>query len=63
MIAGKEKFYKLLTGKTEVALADRYDFGLWRQTIGSENFQGTLDLYKIFPITYLDKEYLRQLIM
>ncbi|MEJ2898573.1 hypothetical protein [Acinetobacter sp. NS-4] len=55
MIAGKEKFYKLLTGKTEVALADRYDFGLWRQTIGSENFQGTLDLYKIFPITYLDK--------
>ncbi len=55
MIAGKEKFYKLLTGKAEVAPADRFELGLWRQTIGSENFQGTLDLYKIFPMTYLDK--------
>ena len=55
MIAGKEQFYKLLTGKTEVTAADKLDFGLWTQTIGSENFKGTLDLYKTFPITYLDK--------
>lgn len=55
MIAGKEAFYKLLTRKTEVTAADKLDFGLWRQTIGSENFNGTLDLYKTFPITYLDK--------
>ncbi|CAB1216870.1 putative pilus system protein FilF [Acinetobacter bouvetii] len=55
MIAGKEKFYKLLTGKTTVTTADEQDYGLWSQTIGSENFKGTLDLYKIFPITYLDK--------
>ncbi|MEG1856715.1 MAG: hypothetical protein RR231_14600, partial [Acinetobacter sp.] len=56
MIAGKEKFYKLLTGKSEVTTADKLDFGLWNQVIGSENFKGTLDLYKIFPITYLDKK-------
>ncbi len=61
MIAGKERFYKLLTGKTEVIAADKLDFGLWTQTIGSENFNGTLDLYKTFPITYLDKRVFKSL--
>ena len=55
MIAGKEKFYKLLTGKTTVSSADQLDFGLWKQTAGADQFKGTLDLYKTFPITYLDK--------
>ena len=56
MIAGKERFYKLLTGKKEVNEEDKKNYGLWQQQINSESFKGTLDLYKIYPITYLDSK-------
>lgn len=56
MIAGKENFYKLLTKKTTVSAEDRKDFGKWQQNFTTgEVYKGSLDLYKIFPITYLDK--------
>ena len=56
MVAGKERFYKLLTGKKEVNDEDKKNYGLWQQQINSESFKGTLDLYKIYPITYLDSK-------
>ena len=55
MIAGKEKFYKLVTQKSTVTDQDRKDFGQWQQSFNGETYKGSLDLYKIFPITYLDK--------
>ncbi len=57
MIAGKESFYKLLTQKTTLTASDLLDLGQWHQNINSgEVYKGSLDLYKIFPITYLDKK-------
>ncbi|MFC6168937.1 putative pilus system protein FilF [Acinetobacter terrestris] len=56
MIAGKERFYKLLTGKKEVNEDDKKNYGLWQQEVNGETFKGTLDLYKIYPITYLDSK-------
>lgn len=55
VIAGKEKFYKLVTQKSTVTDQDRKDFGQWQQSFNGETYKGSLDLYKIFPITYLDK--------
>lgn len=54
MVAGTESFYKVLTGKKEITEDDKKNYGLWKQQIGNESFKGTLDLYKIYPITYLD---------
>nr|WP_279053145.1 hypothetical protein [Acinetobacter tandoii] len=57
MIAGKEKFYKLLTQKTTVTAEDLKDLGQWQQRYGiSDTFKGSLDLFKVYPITYLDKQ-------
>lgn len=57
MIAGKEKFYKLLTQKTTVTTEDLKDLGQWQQRYGvSDTFKGSLDLFKVYPITYLDKQ-------
>lgn len=57
MIAGKESFYKLLTNKTTINSEDLKDLGQWRQNLASgEVYKGSLDLYKTFPITYLDKK-------
>ncbi|MFV5491715.1 hypothetical protein [Acinetobacter sp. ASP199] len=58
MIAGKERFYKVLTGKSvsyNLNENEKRDLGLWQQTGGSLNFAGTMDLYKIYPITHLDR--------
>lgn len=57
MIAGKESFYKLLTKKTTLTASDLLDLGQWQQNTNSgEVYKGSLDLYKIFPITYLDRK-------
>ncbi len=56
MMAGREQFYKILTNKTTVSSEDLKDLGRWKQTTGTDEFKGSLDLYKIFPITYLDKQ-------
>ncbi|QIC62622.1 hypothetical protein FSC12_10620 [Acinetobacter schindleri] len=58
MIAGKEHFYKILTGRNisyEMNDSDKAELGLWQQTGGSIDFSGTMDLYKIYPITHLDR--------
>ena len=56
MMAGREQFYKILTNKTTVSSEDLKDFGRWKQSTTTDEFKGSLDLYKIFPITYLDKQ-------
>ncbi|TCB82444.1 hypothetical protein [Acinetobacter sp. ANC 4173] len=57
MIAGKEKFYKLLTQKTTVTAEDLKDLGQWQQRYGvTDTFKGSLDIFKVYPITYLDKQ-------
>ena len=55
VMAGKETFYKLITLKTELSATDRQNFGLWRLNADSENYNGSIDLYKIYPISYLDR--------
>ena len=58
MIAGKERFYKVLTGKSvsyNLNESEKRELGLWQQTGGTLNFAGTMDLYKIYPITHLDR--------
>lgn len=57
MIAGTERFYKLLTGKKiedVLTPAQKNELGLWKQSGGSKDYTGTMDLYKIYPISYLD---------
>ncbi|MEG1856611.1 MAG: hypothetical protein RR231_14075, partial [Acinetobacter sp.] len=56
MMAGREKFYKLLTNKTTISSEELKDLGRWKQSTNTDEFKGSLDLYKIFPITYLDKQ-------
>lgn len=56
MMAGREQFYKILTNKMTVSSEDLKDFGRWKQSTTTDEFKGSLDLYKIFPITYLDKQ-------
>lgn len=57
MIAGNPQFYKLLTLNKDVV---QEDLGLWRQTqkalnnVDIETHKGSIDVYKIFPISYLD---------
>lgn len=58
MIAGKARFYNVLTGKKidqQLTEAEQRDLGLWMQTGGESSFAGTMDLYKLYPITHLDR--------
>lgn len=55
VIAGKEAFYKLVTGKKEMTSSDYTDLGQWRFNADSESYSGSIDLYKIYPISYLDR--------
>lgn len=52
VIAGKDAFYKMVTGQKEVTSAD---LGLWRLEADGDQYNGSIDLYKIFPISYLDR--------
>ena len=56
IMAGQEKFYKKITRKTTITEADKNDLGHWQQEVAGELFQGPMDLYKIYHITYLDKK-------
>ena len=51
LIAGTEGFYKLLT---KLSTANPADYGLWQQTIGTDQFKGSFDAYKFFPVNFLD---------
>jgi hypothetical protein len=56
VIAGKEAFYKVVTGKTTLDSNDTAKLGKWRFNADSEAYAGTVDLYKIYPISYLDRK-------
>lgn len=53
MIVGNAFMYKQIMGST--ATPPNNAFGQWRQSIDSENFTGSLDLYQNNPATYLDR--------
>ena len=55
VIAGKEAFYKLVTGKKDMTNTDYANLGQWRFSADSESYKGSIDLYKIYPISYLDR--------
>ncbi|WP_180076568.1 hypothetical protein [Acinetobacter sp. YH12106] len=56
VIAGKEAFYKVVTDKKSLDTSDQANLGLWRLQADGENYTGSIDLYKIFPISYLDRQ-------
>ncbi len=56
VIAGKEAFYKVVTDKKSLDTSDQANLGLWRLQADGENYTGSVDLYKIFPISYLDRQ-------
>jgi hypothetical protein len=49
--------YQTLTNKkeSEITSADAANYGLWNQTVNGTLYKGTLDLYKLYPLSYLDK--------
>ena len=53
-IPGTEFMYKRVTGDTKPPI-DNSVYGKWRQSIGNEQFTGSIDVYKTNPATYLDK--------
>ena len=53
MIAGTESFYKQLTKSTTGSPSS---YGLWQQNYGTDTFKGSFDVFKIFPIGYLDND-------
>lgn len=63
MILGTgSNLYRSLAGKTETEVlgsADQARYGLWNQTVNGVLYKGTLDLYKLYPISYLDKNIFR----
>ncbi|KGT47678.1 hypothetical protein [Acinetobacter sp. HR7] len=60
VIAGNENFYKLVVkGKvdnTPLTAVELEKLGKWRMSADNLNYNGSIDLYKIFPISYLDGE-------
>ena len=50
--------YKTLMGLSETYTPTEIDkerLGAWDQTISGTKYKGTLDLYKLYPVSYLDK--------
>lgn len=51
--------FKILQGKKDnyvLTADDKKKLGLWEQNIDQVQFKGTLDLYKLYPLSYLDKK-------
>lgn len=51
-VAGSEVFYKYLSNQSTVV---KDDLSKWTQTVGTDQFNGHVDLVKAYPIAYLDK--------
>ncbi|MDB0117133.1 protein FilF [Acinetobacter baumannii] len=51
-VAGTETFYK---GLTQLSTGNPQHYGLWRQSVGGETYNGVLDIVKEYPISYLEK--------
>ena len=51
--------YKTLMAKKDdyvLTADDKKKLGLWEQNINQVQFKGTMDLYKLYPLSYLDKK-------
>ncbi len=46
----------MVTDKKSLDTSDQANLGLWRLQADGENYTGSVDLYKIFPISYLDRQ-------
>lgn len=59
MVAGTDgTIYRALAGLTSTATLtaqDKARMGLWTQRVNGVDYQGTIDLYKQYPISYLDR--------
>lgn len=58
-IAGNQYVYTAITKDTGTAPANV--LGKWSQTVGGEVFNGTIDIDKIYPVTYLDQSVFKTL--
>ena len=54
-VPGTEFMYKQVSGD-EKAPTNSSVYGRWKQNIGTEQFTGSIDIYKTNPATYLDKQ-------
>ena len=63
MVAGTDgTIYRALAGLSSSATLtdqDRARMGLWTQRVNGIDYKGTIDLYKQYPISYLDKSVFR----
>lgn len=53
------RLFKALKGEKDdyvLTADDKKKLGLWEQNIDQVQFKGTLDLYKLYPLSYLDKK-------
>ncbi len=54
VVPGNQYVYKGLTGATTAT--DPSNLGAWNQSIGGQTYNGTIDITKTNPVTYLDKK-------
>lgn len=55
-IVGTEDYYKEFLGLGKSVTIDNSHLGLWKQTIDSQTYKGTIDIYKLNPVSYLSKD-------
>lgn len=59
MVAGTSRLFNTLHGKdadSVLTANDKKKLGLWEQNIDQVQFKGTIDLYKYYSLSYLDKK-------
>lgn len=52
-IAGRDSLY---LGLTNTQTPNPQQYALWRQSIGNQNYNGSMDVYKVNPASYLAKD-------
>src|SRR5690606_31605856 len=58
-IAGTENIYRQLIKAKDSDVIDTSHLGTWKQTIASTNYNGTVDIVKVNPSSYLSKDIFR----
>ncbi len=54
-IAGTEPVYKQLVKAKDTDTVESNRLGVWQQTISGDAYKGTIDIFKVNPSSYLDK--------
>ncbi|WP_017396399.1 putative pilus system protein FilF [Acinetobacter haemolyticus] len=55
-LAGTEGYYRVTSAKKESDPIDNQDLGKWRQQVSGQIFDGTIDITKLNPATFLSKD-------